>query len=417
MKVIVLGAGVIGVTSAYYLAKAGHAVTVVERRPGVALETSFANGSQVSASHAEPWANPKTPGIALKWLGRRDAPMRFPFRLDPAQWAFGLRFLLNCAPGRARANTERNWRLARYSRDLHGGLNQALNISHDLSEGGILHLFRDPRALQRAAATFSYLGGLGCGIEALDAGGCVAREPALEVHRDTIAGGFFCAEDSSGDCHKFSVGLAEACEQLGVTFRFATEVRVLKTEAGRFVGVATSAVELAADACVVALGCYGRALLKPHGIALPIYPAKGYSVTVPTAGYDGAPRISVTDEAHRLVYSPLGDRLRIAGTAAFTGYDTAIDTRAVGAMLAAGMAEFPGCGDASRAEFWTGLRPLMPDCVPLIGATPVAGLYLNTGHGSLGWTMCCGSGKLLADIVSGAPPEIDPTGLGLDRLA
>ena len=415
MKVIVLGAGVVGVTSAYYLAKAGHDVTVVDRRPGAGLETSFANGGQISASHAEPWANPKTPGVILKWLGRAGAPMKFPFRLDPAQWAFGLRFLVNCTAKRARINTERILRVGLYSRSLRAGLLAETAVAHDLSDG-ILHIFRDAQALDRAAEIFGYLGQIGCATERLDADRCVAREPALAVHRDTLAGGFYCADDASGDCHKLAEGLARECAQLGVTFLYDTEIRALRTEHGRATGVLTANGMLEADAISVSMGSYSRRLVAPFGVALPIYPAKGYSVTLPTDGHNGAPQISVTDEAHRLVYSRLGERLRIAGTAAFTGYDTSIDHRAARAMLDAAMEEFPGCGDPARAEFWTGLRPLMPDCVPVIGPTPVPGLYLNTGHGSLGWTLCYGSAKLLADLISGNPTDIDPSGLGLDRF-
>jgi D-amino-acid dehydrogenase len=416
MTVIVLGAGVIGVTSAYFLAKAGHEVVVVDRRPGPGLETSFANGGQISASHTEPWSNPRAPGIALKWLGRKNAPLRFAFRLDPAQWAFGIRFLLNCTAAKTRENTERNLRLGLYSRALRAEISRDLAIAHDLSEDGILHIFHDPDAMDRALKTFAYLDRLGCKTTVLDANQCVDREPALAARRKSLAGGVLCADDASGDCHAFTVGLADACRALGVRFEFETDVQALATERGVIKSVVTSKGTFDGTACVVAMGSFSRHLVKPLGIALPIYPAKGYSVTLPTDGYNGAPRISVTDEEHRLVYSRLGARLRIAGTAAFTGYDTSLDREAARGILETALAEFPGCGDASRAEFWAGLRPLMPDGIPVIGATPIERLFLNTGHGSLGWTLALGSGKLLADLLSGNQLDIDPAGLGLDRL-
>ena len=412
-----MGAGVIGVTTAYYLAKAGHAVTVLERQPGVGLETTFANGGQISAEHVEPWANPAAIGVALRSIGRIDGAMAFRPRLDWAQWGWGLRFLRNCTAARARANGERNLILSLYSRDRLIALRATTGIAYHHLDRGVLAIFRDPRELRAAAAGIDWLNAHGCAAERLDADGCVELEPALEACRHELAGGIASRRDESGDAFAFTERLAELCAAMGV--EFCNQVTVLGVAARGLTvtGVHSSVGELRADAYVMALGSFSRGFLKPLDIDVPIYPVKGYSVTIPTAGHNGAPTVSITDADRKLVFTRLGDNLRVAGTAELTGYDTTVDRRRAGAILEATMRQFPAAGDAEKAQFWAGLRPMTPDGVPVVGFSQYDNLFLNTGHGTYGWTMSCGSGQVIADIVSGKQPEIDIEPFGLERFA
>lgn len=416
MKVLVLGAGVVGVAAAYYLARRGLEVVVVERQPGPGLETSFANGGQVSASHAEPWANPDTPRKILKWLGRDDAPLLFRPRFDPALWAWGLRFLGNCRAERARINIERTLRVALYSRTCLAELRRDTGISYDDRQAGILHFYRDPREYEHAVRQAAVMAELGCDRQPVDAAGCVALEPALASVRDRLAGGIFSPDDENGDAYRFTCTLAEMAKALGATFHFGRAVRGLEGEGNRIVRVLTDAGPLEADRYLVALGSYSPLLLRPLGIRLPIYPAKGYSATLPLTDPTKAPTVSLTDDEHKLVYSRLGARLRIAGTAEMAGWNSDINERRARLVLDQALALFPGCGDPAAATLWAGLRPKTPDSVPVLGATPYANLFLNTGHGTLGWTMACGSGRAMADLIAGAPPQIDLAGLGMDRF-
>ncbi len=417
MKVLVLGAGVLGTTAAWYLAESGHQVEVVERREGAGLETSFANGGQISACHAEPWANPLVLPTMLRWLGRDDAPLLFRWnRWDPALWAWGLRFLANCPPGRAAVNTERTLRIALYSRTCLQELRAATGIEYDQRTAGILHVYRDPRAFahaRRAAALMR-----DHGLERLDqnAAECVAIEPALAAVADQLAGGVHTPGDESGDAHLFTRRLAELAAARGVVFRTGTAIRAIERDGDRVGGIVTDSGRLVADAYVLALGSYSPLLARRLGLRLPIVPAKGYSVTAPVADPAGAPTVSITDDEHKIVCSRLGQRLRVAGTAEMTGWDTSLDPRRWRLVLDQARALFPAGADWDHAEPWTGLRPVTPDSVPLLGATPLANLWLDTGHGTLGWTMACGSGRLVADLVSGRSPEIDTTGLGLERF-
>lgn len=414
VRVLVLGAGVVGVAAAYHLAKAGHAVTVIDRQPGPGLETSFANGGQISASHAEPWANPHAPLLALRWLGRRDAPLRLLPRFDAGLIGWLGRFLVNCAPSRTAENIERTLRVALYSRAVLGALRAELGLEYDQRCAGILHVYRDPRAFDQACAAARTMEAHGLERRTLNPQGCVDIEPALAEARDQLAGGLFSPDDESGDAHRFTQALAEAAAKLGVAFLYDTPIRAILAEGGTFRAVVTATAMLDAEAAVVALGSYSPLLLGPLGLHLPIQPAKGYSVTM-SAGA-GAPHVSLTDDERRLVFSRLGDRLRVAGTAELVGYDTHLDQERAKLVLKGALDLFPRGGDPAQAQFWCGLRPKTPDSVPIIGATPIRGLYLDTGHGTLGWTMACGSGRLIADLVSGKKPEIDPHGLGLDRF-
>jgi D-amino-acid dehydrogenase len=410
MRVVVLGAGVIGTTSAWYLARAGHEVMVVDRQADVALETSFANGGQISVSHSEPWANPNAPFTILRWLGREDAPLLFRLRADPAQWLWGLRFLLECLGSRTRRNAEAAFALALYSREQLKRLRHDTGIRYDAGSTGILHLYDKRREFERAKAQVAWLGDRGLHTELRTRQECIAVEPALRNSRVSLIGGVFSASDESGDAHQFTLRLAELCRNSGVSFRFNVSVKRIETSRGAVDRVVIDDEEgieesLRADAYVLALGSYSPLLLRPIGMAVPVYPVKGYSVTLPLDAGDEAPHVSLTDHSRKLVFSRLGDRLRVAGTAELTGYDTEINEQRCQAIIKRSFEWFPKAGRAEQAQFWTGLRPATPDNVPLVGRTRYPNLFLNTGHGTLGWTLACGSGQALSDIVNGLTPE------------
>jgi D-amino-acid dehydrogenase len=412
MRIIVLGAGVVGTTAAWYLARAGHEVTVVERQGAAGLETSFANGGQVSASHAEPWANPGAPAKILEWLGREDAPLLFRLRADWDQWTWGLRFLAECLPFRARENTRQLLALALYSRAELRELRRETGIAYDQLTRGILHFYTDEEAFEGAAAAAGELAQHGAEREVKSAEECLAIEPALAHAADHIAGGIYAAGDESGDACKFTQALAALAAAQGVRFDYGRSIKRLESRRGRVVSVVLADAEgrderISADAYVVALGSYSPLVLRPLGISIPVYPLKGYSITVPLEPGDEAPTVSLTDDAYKIVYSRLGDRLRAAGTAELAGYNTDVDDVRCGAIVRRAFEIFPRAGRPERAEFWTGLRPATPSNVPVIGRTRLANLFLNTGHGTLGWTMACGSGRALADIMSGRQPEPD----------
>jgi D-amino-acid dehydrogenase len=404
MKVLVLGAGVIGVTSAWYLAKSGHEVTVVDRNDAAGMETSFANGGQISVSHAEPWANPSAPLKVLKWLAREDAPLLFRLRPDLRQWLWGLQFLRECLPARTRHNIRQIVNLGLYSRASLQALRAETGIEYDHLERGILHFYTSQAELDAALEPARVMREHGCDIEMVDARRCAEIEPALRGA--PIVGGSWTPSDESGDAHKFTQRLAAIAAQRGVAFRQGNIVRI-EREGERISGVRIESETLKADAYVVCLGAYSPLLTRPLGIDLAIYPAKGYSVTLPVADAALAYSVSMTDDEYKLVFSRLGDRLRIAGTAELNGFDTSLNEVRCRAILGRTLELFPGAGDASRALFWTGLRPTTPSNVPYIGATRFPNLFLNTGHGTLGWTHSCGSGRALADLVSGRQPEID----------
>ncbi len=412
MKVAVLGAGVIGTASAWYLSAAEHEVTVIDRQPAAGMETSFANGGQVSVSHAEPWANPHAPLQAAKWLLREDAPLLFRLRLDPAQWRWGLRFLAECTPARTRHNIRQLVSLGLYSRARLQALRRETGIAYDHLERGILHLYTDAREFDAAIGAAKLMQESGLDRRPLSPDACVAIEPALASARHRLAGGTYTAEDESGDAHKFTQALAGLCAARGVRFAYGSTIERLIGSGDTLDGVKTlradgTAELVRADAYVLALGSYSPLLARPLGLSLPVYPAKGYSVTLPVTDPAAAPTVSLTDDGHKLVFSRLGERMRVAGTAEFTGYDTSINAVRCNAILERVQELFPGGGDASRATLWAGLRPSTPGNVPCIGRTRYRNLFLNTGHGTLGWTHACGSGAALADIVSGRGPGVD----------
>ena len=410
MRVLILGAGVVGVSSAWFLAKAGHQVTVIDRQPGSGLETSFANGGQISVSHAEPWSNPHAPLRALAMMGREDAPLLFRLRWDRALFDWSLRFLRECTPGRTYANMRDIVALALYSRDRLKALRAETAISYDHLERGILHVYTDPREFAASIGAAKLMCDFGCERRTISADECVAIEPALKAARPLLVGGDYTVADESGDAQAFTRKLAELCAARGVEFRYATTVDRLTQSAGCIEGAVLKTADgsetLSADAYVVALGSYAPLLLRPLGIHLPVYPAKGYSATIPLAAQSVAPTVAMTDDGHKLVFSRLGQRLRVAGTAEFNGYNTELNDVRCAALWQRTQQLFPELNPAGEPEFWAGLRPSTPSNVPYIGRSKIANLYLNAGHGTLGWTMACGSAAALTDIIAGRTPEI-----------
>jgi D-amino-acid dehydrogenase len=415
MKVLVLGGGVIGVSTAYYLARAGHEVRVVERQPGVALETSFANAGEVSPGYSAPWAAPGIPWKALKWLFMRHRPLVIWPVLDPAMWLWGLRMLRNCTAARYEINKARMLRLATYSRERLQDLRADTGIAYDERSQGTLQLFRTRKQLDGTAADTAVLERFGVPYELLDREGCITVEPALARVREKFLGGLRLPGDETGDCHKFANNLAALAVKLGVQFLYGVNIERIAAEGDAISGVMTSAGEHKADAYVVCLASYSPRLLRPLGIRLPVYPVKGYSITVPITDAMGAPESTVMDETFKVAVTRLGDRIRAGGTAELAGYNLKLRQGRRATLDHVVHDLFPAGGDLARAEFWCGLRPMTPDGTPVIGATPYRNLFLNTGHGTLGWTMAAGSGCVLADIVSGRSPDIDLEGLTFAR--
>jgi D-amino-acid dehydrogenase len=412
MKVMVLGAGVVGTASAWYLRQAGHEVTVLERQPGPALETSFANGGQISVSHAEPWANPAALLKVLRALGREEAPLLFRLRADPLQWRWCLRFVRECRPARVAANLRQIVAIADYSRRSLQALRADTGIEYDNLSRGILHFYTDQQEFDNSCGAAAAMRELGCPRMAIDADEVVRIEPALAAVRAKLVGGDFTASDESGDVHQFTSKLATRGKAAGIRFLYNMTVTRLLADAGKINGVELiddggRYQVLHADAFVVALGSFSVALLEPLGVKLMIYPGKGYSATYPVVNAAAAPTVSLTDDGHKLVFSRLGSRLRVAGTCELNGYSRELNMVRCEAITRRVRELFPDACDYGRASYWAGLRPLTPSNVPYIGRTRYGNLYLNTGHGTLGWTMGCGSGRALADIISGRVPEVD----------
>ncbi len=416
MKVLVLGAGVVGTAAAYYLNRAGHEVSVVERQSAAGRETSFANGGHVSAFSARPWASPTVPRMLVQYFGREDAPYLVRLRPELRQWLWGVRFLRNCTNARHAETARHMVRLSMYSHDALTDVREVEQLDYDQAAKGVLHLYRTQKSLDDAARTELQTEDPRGRPEIVDTARAVSLEPALDQSRHFYQGALYFRHDETGDAHKFSMALATAAAKRGVDFRYGTTVRALLREGDRVVAVETDKGRLDADAVVVSLGAEGALHLRRVGVEVPIYPVKGYSVTLPTDGYNGTPTMGIHDEEVRVVTSTYKGRLRAAGTAELVGYDRTITQSRVDTVLAAVMQVFPNGGDASRVERWTGLRPMTPDCAPLIGPTRLKNLYLDTGHGSLGWTLACGSGRAIADIVSGRKPEIELTGFEVDRF-
>ena len=417
MKVLVLGGGVIGVASAYYLVRAGHEVQLVDRQSGPALETSFGNAGEVSPGYSAPWAGPGVPIKAIKWMLMQHSPLVIWPMFDPAMWRWGLQMLANCTEKAYALNKSRMVPLAEYSRDCLKALRAETGIAYDDRAQGTLQLFRTQRQLDGIAGDVAVLKQYGVPFEVLDRAGFCKVEPALRHTQDKFVGALRLPGDETGDCFKFSNRLAEMAAALGVRFRWNTRIQGLQVGGGAVTGVHTDAGLLQADRVVVALGSHSPLLLAPVGLRIPVYPVKGYSITVPITDAAHAPESTIMDETHKVAVTRLGDRIRVGGTAELAGYSLNLREARRGTLNHVVTDLFPKAGDVSKASFWCGLRPMTPDGTPLVGTTPINNLLLATGHGTLGWTMAAGTGRVIADIVSGKQPDIDISGLNMARYA
>ena len=419
MKVLVLGGGVIGVSTAWYLAKDGHEVELVDRQSGPALETSFANAGEVSPGYSAPWAGPGVPIKAIKWMLMQHSPLVIWPLLDPAMWRWGAMMLANCTERAYALNKSRMVPIAEYSRDCLKALRAETGIGYDDRAQGTLQLFRTQKQLDGIGGDVAVLRQYGVPFEVLDREGFCKVEPALKLTQHKFVGALRLPGDETGDCFKFTTRLAEMAASLGVTFRWNTRIESLQVRGGagfrKITGVHTDAGLLKADKVVLALGSYSPQLLAPVGIRIPVYPVKGYSITVPITDPQYAPESTIMDETHKVAVTRLGDRIRVGGTAELAGYSLNLREPRRGTLNHVVSDLFPQGGDVSKATFWCGLRPMTPDGTPIIGATPVQNLLLATGHGTLGWTMAAGTGRVIADLVSGKKPDIDASGLAMAR--
>lgn len=417
MRVVVLGSGVIGTSVAYYLARSGHEVTVVDRQPGAGLETSFANAGEVSPGYSSPWAGPGVPLKAIKWLLMHHRPLVVKPSLDPALWRWMLKMLGNCTQAAYAVNKSRMVRLAEYSRDCLRALRDETGIQYDDRAQGTLQLFRTQKQMDATAQDIEILKQYGVPFEVLDRAGFVNVEPGLAGTQHKFVGALRLPGDETGDCFKFTQSLAIMAQLLGAQFRYNVDIQGLDFAGDRITGVRTAAGVLRADRYVVALGSYSPKLLKPLGLDVPVYPVKGFSITVPITDASASPESTVMDETHKVAVTRLGDRIRVGGTAQLSGFDLNLYEARRRTLEFVVSDLFPRGGDVSRAEFWTGLRPMTPDGTPIVGATPYGNLMLSTGHGTLGWTMAAGTGRVMADLISGREPEISMEGLGIERYS
>ena len=415
MKVLVLGSGVIGTTAAYYLSRAGHDVTVVDRQAAPAMETSFANAGEVSPGYSAPWAGPGVPVKAIKWMLMQHSPLVIWPLLEWSMWRWGAMMLRNCTEARYAINKGRMVPIAEYSRDCLKQLRADTGIQYDARTQGTLQLFRTQAQLDGIGKDVEVLQHYKVPFEVLDRDGFCKVEPALSLTKEKFVGALRLPGDETGDCFKFTQNLAAMAEGLGAQFRFNVNIRALLTAGDGLRGVQTDTGVLQADAYLLALGSYSPLLLKPVGIDVPIYPVKGYSITVPITDAAYAPESTIMDETHKVAVTRLGDRIRVGGTAELAGYKLNLRQARRDTLDHVITDLFPRGGDVSKAEFWTGLRPMTPDGTPVLGATRYKNLYLSTGHGTLGWTMACGTGRVMADLISGKSPEISMDGLTLER--
>lgn len=415
MRVLVMGGGVIGTTSAYYLARAGFEVVVVDRQPAVAMETSFANAGQVSPGYASPWAAPGVPLKAIKWLLQRHAPLAIKLTGDIQQYLWMAQMLRNCTAARYAVNKERMVRLSEYSRDCLDELRAETGIDYEGRQCGTTQLFRTQAQLDAAAKDIAVLEASGVPYELLDRAGIARAEPALAKVADKLSGALRLPNDQTGDCQLFTTKLAEMARELGVEFRFNQDIQRLQYSGDRLDGVWIDGKLETADRYVLALGSYSPQMLKPLGIRAPVYPLKGYSLTVPISDPAMAPVSTVLDETYKVAITRFDQRIRVGGMAEIAGHDLSLNPRRRETLQMVVGDLFPLGGDPSGAELWTGLRPATPDGTPIVGATAYRNLYLNTGHGTLGWTMACGSGRLLADLLANKRTQISIDGLDVSR--
>lgn len=415
MKVIVLGSGVIGTSVAYYLAKSGHEVEVIDRQAGPALETSFANAGEVSPGYSSPWAGPGVPMKAIKWMLMRHSPLVIWPMLDPKMWRWGLSMLANCTEKAYAINKSRMVPIAEYSRDCLKELRAETGIGYDDRAQGTLQLFRTQAQMDGIAKDVEVLKDYKVPFEVLDREGFVKVEPALKLTQEKFVGALRLPGDETGDCFKFTNRLAEMAEALGVKFRYNTSIDGIEVSGGKVTGVRTSAGTLTADHYVTALGSFTPQLVKPIGIHIPVYPVKGYSITVPITDASGAPESTIMDETHKVAVTRLGDRIRVGGTAELAGFDMTLRESRRHTLNHVLTDLFPKGGDVSKATFWCGLRPMTPDGTPIVGPTPYPNMMLATGHGTLGWTMAAGTARVIDDLISGRKPQISLEGLSMDR--
>jgi D-amino-acid dehydrogenase len=415
MRVLVLGGGVIGVTSAWYLAKAGCEVTVVDRQPGPARETSYANAGQLSFGYVSPWAAPGIPLKAMKWLTERHAPLAIRPGTDLRQYRWMAQMLANCTAERYAVNKARMVRMTEYSRDCLDALRAETGIEYEGRLLGTLQLFRTQAQLDAAAKDIAVLEAFDVPYALLDRAGTIACEPALAAARAPIVGALRTPNDQTGDCFLFTTRLAERAQAAGVRFQYGRRIERMERNGELVTGVRIDGQVETADAYVMALGSYSPALIEPLGLPLPVYPLKGYSLTLPITDAAMAPTSTVLDESFKVAVTRFDDRIRVGGMAEVAGFDLSLSPRRRATLDMVVNDLYPQGGDLRAAEFWTGLRPATPDGTPIVGATPLRNLYTNTGHGTLGWTMACGSGRFIADLVAGRAPEIDPAGLSLGR--
>lgn len=415
MRVLVLGSGVIGTTSAWYLRQAGHEVTVVDRQPAPALETSFANAGQLSFGYTSPWAAPGVPLKAIKWLFEEHAPLAIRPTTDLNQYRWLWQMLRNCTSARYAVNKARMVRVSDYSRDCINELRAATGINYEGRQLGTTQLFRTQQQLDAAAQDIEVLRQYGVPYEVLDRQGIARIEPALAGKTGMLVGALRLPEDQTGDCQLFTDRLAALAAEAGVTFRFDQHITAIQRDGDRITGVHINGKLETADQYVLALGSYSPQLVAPLGMRLPVYPLKGYSLTLPITNGAMAPTSTILDESYKIAITRFEDRIRVGGMAEVAGFDLSLAQRRRATLEKVVNDLYPEGGDLSKATFWTGLRPATPDGTPVIGATPYRNLFLNTGHGTLGWTMAAGSGRYLADLMSGKKPQISSEGLDIFR--
>ncbi|EKE77779.1 D-amino acid dehydrogenase [Oceanibaculum indicum] len=416
MRITVLGAGIIGITTAYRLARDGHRVTVIDRQPGPALEASFANAAQIAAALSGPWAAPGVPGQILHWMRRTDSPMRFRLKADPAQWLWSLRFLAECRRDRFETTFRRMLDFGRYSQRMLAGVKQETGLAYDQLEKGILKLCTTPETVAELADFEAILRRSDIPAQRIPIDEAIALEPALEASHDRLAACLHLPTDETGDAHLFARGLAERCEALGVDFRYGHDIRDVELHKGEILSVRTHKGEIDGELFVLALGSHSPRLARKLGLSLPVYPVKGYSATVPVGTSNSAPQVSLYIAEKKVAMSRLGGRLRIAGMADIAGYDLNLEQARARQVLESGLSLFPDI-DGKEAEFWCGLRPLTPDGLPVLGSCRVPNLLLNTGHGTYGWTYACGSAQVIADLAAGRTPDHDLSGMTISRFS
>jgi D-amino-acid dehydrogenase len=423
MTTVVLGAGAVGTATAWYLRKSGHDVVLVERQAEAAMETSWGNGGVIHASEVEPWSQPGMPTKIIKWLGKEDAPLLLRYGAIPHIMRWGIEFARNCTPERFRENARANLHLALHSLKSLQEIGAETGINYDRATRGVLKIYRSRESLDGAQRSSDYLAQHGLLYERVNADRCVELEPALKETKSTLAGALYFARDEVGDSNKFTQGLAAACAARGVQCRFGETVQKIETSHGRVQAVVTDKGRIAAAAVVVAMGSFTAPLLAKNGIRVPIYPVKGVSITFKRAGWNAAPTVPVIDDSKLFGLVPIGDRMRISGSAEITGYDMTPAPARAEAIIANARFTFPELKnhfDISKSKVWAGLRPVSPSGTPIVGETRIPGLWINAGHGHLGWTLSCGSGRLIADLMDGRDPGVPvppPQGVVVARAA